>query len=127
MGFIPTEMGTNTTLTNVFGGGVYFHAFYTPDLDNDYGEFYIHYYNIPKEACITLATLDWGTPSSSGLVGIEVDSRDFSGGYLRDNKWNEKMENRGIYGAKYLPLNVAIAAKHCNCETDTCGIAWKYQ
>ena len=50
MGVTPSEMGTGTTLTNPFSGTVLINS-------SDHG-FTVEIGNLPKEACITLATYD---------------------------------------------------------------------
>ena len=73
MGVIPDELGTNATtglLTNTFGGQVFV---------DGYGRyhhgvigFHLSYQGLSKEACVTLASSDWGSNFSSGLLGIQA-------------------------------------------------------
>ena len=79
MGVVPDELvstltGTTQTLQNAFLGSVYIGAGKVTGLDagaagTDRG-FYVIMNGLPKEACVTLATNDWGSGYSSGLVGI---------------------------------------------------------
>ena len=68
----PEEMyeatGSNN-LVNPFGGYVYVGAFGKNNTD-DRKAFAIGFHNIPQEACIDLATQDWGSGSSSGLIAV---------------------------------------------------------
>ena len=77
MGVVPDELITNASdggLQNAFLGSVYIGAGKVTGLDagaagTDRG-FYVIMNGLPKEACVTLATNDWGSGYSSGLVGI---------------------------------------------------------
>ena len=85
MGVVPDELvgtltGTTQSLTNAFLGSVYIGAGKVSGMDGETvtGDaqkgvnrgFYVIMNGLPKEACVTLATNDWGSGYSSGLVGI---------------------------------------------------------
>ena len=80
MGVVPDELITNAsagTLTNAFLGSVHIGAGKVSGMDGETGTsagtargFYVIMNGLPKEACVTLATNDWGSGFSSGLVGI---------------------------------------------------------
>lgn len=64
---------TSTSLYNPFGGWLEV----IPSGKNSSGDnkaFYIRTGVIPQEACVELATMDWGSGSSSGLIVVYVDS-----------------------------------------------------
>ena len=79
---VPTEMvevDANTqavTLNNPFGGSVIIgcgskRGGNSGDTDK---AFVITYENVPREACIELATQDWGVGASSGLIAVCVNT-----------------------------------------------------
>ena len=83
MGVVPDELqiadSTNSTtgkkLQNAFLGSVVIGAGTVTGMDagSDSGTnrgFFVIMNGLPKEACVTLATNDWGSGYSSGLVGI---------------------------------------------------------
>ena len=80
MGVVPDELvgtlsGTTQALKNAFLGTVYIGAGTVTGMDagTDSGAnrgFFVIMNGLPKEACVTLATNDWGSGYSSGLVGI---------------------------------------------------------
>ena len=79
MGVIPDEMGSYhdigwaDAINNPFSGPVLISTgSRLSSSSND--AFIISIYSIPKEACVTLATMDWGSSSSSGLISITVSS-----------------------------------------------------
>ena len=80
MGVVPDDLGTTgDDLSNAFAGGV---AIRYGTTGNDAtgggtGAFQVSFGNLPKEACITLATNDWGSSYSSGFIGMKI-----SGGSL---------------------------------------------
>ena len=123
MGVTPDELGTDTTLTNAFGGYVGVSVSNNYIYDND-KTFMIEYGGIPKEACISLATMDWGNPSSSGLVAIGIGG--VSRGGLADKQPDAPCSDYDGCGANFVPVPVATAATLCNC-TDNCYIAWRFQ
>ena len=65
MGVTPSEMGTGTTLTNPFNGAVLINYSYNKGFTIEIG-------SLPKEACVTLATYDWGSSYSSGFIGMGI-------------------------------------------------------
>lgn len=120
MGVTPDELGTGTTLTNTFGGYVYIYSY-----GNSFG---LTFGKLPQEACITLSTMDWGKPSSSGLIGMQVANYNISGGHRdSDYTWDNDGSGYAWKGSKYLPLPVAEAATKCNSTSDSCTIVWVYQ
>ena len=123
MGVTPDELGTDTTLTNAFGGYVAVSVSYNYSYDND-KTFMVAYDGIPKEACISLATMDWGNPSSSGLVAIGIGG--ISWGQFGDKQPNSPCTDYDGCGADFVPVPVSTAATFCNC-TDDCHIAWRFQ
>ncbi len=62
MGVIDDAIGSS--MKNVFNGDV------TVDASSSGATFDIVFTNLPREACVTVATNDWGSNYSSGLVGV---------------------------------------------------------
>ena len=83
MGVVPDELGTTSDLTNAFNGKVYIN---TADstTDNDEKAFNIVFDGLSREACITLATNDWGSGYSSGLIAIAAQGTPISTKVLND-------------------------------------------
>lgn len=77
MGVIPDEVGTDASKsngTNPFAGQVTIGVGKTGNdgMGGNTGAFYLSYAGLPKEACVTLATNDWGSGYSSGFIGMKV-------------------------------------------------------
>lgn len=83
MGVVPDELGTTSDLTNAFNGKVYIS---TADstTDNDEKAFNIVFDGLSREACITLATNDWGSGYSSGLIAIAAQGTSIGNQVLND-------------------------------------------
>ena len=83
MGVVPDELGTTSDLTNAFNGNVYIS---TADstTDNDDKAFNIVFDGLSREACITLATNDWGSGYSSGLIAIAAQGTSIGNKVLND-------------------------------------------
>ncbi len=72
MGVTDDAMGKSGTLTNAFGGNVYIGSAKSGAVGegDDYGAFLVTFTGLPREACVAIATNDWGSGYSSGLLGI---------------------------------------------------------
>lgn len=72
MGIIDDAMkGSGSSIVNPFGGTVEI-APAASDAQNSEGAFIVTINGLPKEACVAVATNDWGSNYSSGLLGIGV-------------------------------------------------------
>ncbi|MBR1915230.1 MAG: hypothetical protein IJ830_02150 [Alphaproteobacteria bacterium] len=73
LGIVPAVMGSGATLTNPFKGGV---KIVTADAKtaSTAGNtgFVVAYDSLPREACIALATADFGSGAGSGFIGVNV-------------------------------------------------------
>ena len=67
-----TANNASCTFTNPFSGAVTMAAAGRFDGDSNKA-FMLTYEGIPQEACIDLATIDWGTGSGGGLVAMGVN------------------------------------------------------
>ena len=148
MGLVPDELGTTagrgetgsgnnktTTqeLTNSFNGQVYIKAASSVSGQSDNLAFYIIYTGLSKEACITLATNDWGSSFSSGLIGMQAKGGDTSSAQHTDSDVASIVMgcdggSSGIACAgKSMPMSVTAAATACACNKgNMCSIFWKY-
>jgi len=63
------ETTTSTTLKNAFGGDVEIAVSPVKNGDTD-SAFYVAYDGLSQEACVTLATGDWGSGQASGLIAM---------------------------------------------------------
>lgn len=83
MGVVPDELGTTSDLTNAFNGKVYINKA-DSTTDNDDKAFNIVFDGLSREACITLATNDWGSGYSSGLIAIAAQGTPIGNKVLND-------------------------------------------
>ena len=121
MGVVPDDLGTSVNrygrieISHAFNGNVY--------IDYDYSNpksFSITFKGLPKEACMTLATTNWGS-SSTGLVGVLVGETSM----FMSDQYNFLVKNgtegiinggshKGYYAnAPYLPLSPAKVLDAC--------------
>lgn len=117
-GFIPSEMNVGNSagdMTNSFAGSVLIKE---AKYNNTAGAaFTIVYNGLGQEACITIATSDWGSGSSSGLVGMKVAGATQAITEI----------DASAYTGTDLPISLTEAADKCKCITPTCSVAWYYQ
>ena len=144
MGVVPDELvvkdsnGDYSSLTNAFLGSVEIKAADVKGADasadgTDMG-FTVRFSGLTKEACVTLATNDWGSGYSAGFVGMVVAGTE--GGAVDTD--TEKLDVSGDCTATSAdgkavacagtPMNVAVAAKACSCtsSSNVCEILWKF-
>ena len=149
MGLVPDELvaeypqdNGDATLTNAYNGSVEINASNSVGTTagsnaDDALSFNIVFTGLSKEACITLATNDWGSGFSSGLIGMSVSkaaqtfksdagvTMGCSGTASADVANSPQIACPG--GDTPLPMPVAQAAAACKCDNgNTCSILWKY-
>lgn len=128
MGVVPDDMSTSEgtyygwqDIATVFGGNVFIRGGW------DGETFAIELRNITKNACVSLATADWGATDLSGIVGLIVGYASDPGSHIFSSTNKEDMgENDYVCsGDKYgtdryiacsginFPVSPAIAAKFC--------------
>ena len=124
MGVVPDDLKTSAGIGMYFGGTEISHAFngkvYIRYDDDNPKSFFITLNGLPKEACMTLATINWGS-SSTGLVGILVGETSLfmSDSYnLLVKNGTEGIHNGGSHkgyyaNAPYLPLSPAKVLDAC--------------
>lgn len=110
--FGPDSKQESQSLVNAFGGNVYVNSI-TNNGIADTG-FAIVYNGLDKEACMGLATADWG---SAGLIGMKISnaaSAKASAG-----------SDASITTAN-MPVQLATAAASCKSDTAVNSITWYY-
>ena len=132
LGIIPDGLTTSNSypyLINVFQGSVNIDYWWS------FGKtFTVVYDGLPKEACVALATYDWGSPSSSGFIAISIGSGALCGP-ARSTKESCNASNEDSVDVvacagnteNPTPMNVATAASACNCGETGCSVGWKFQ
>jgi type II secretory pathway pseudopilin PulG len=113
------------------------------------GAFILTFSGLSRDACIAVATSDWGSGSSSGLVGIHVwnagtawDEAPASDathdtikdadikGLTRDTVTGTATEGNYIAmpgNTPTVPLTIDQAMSACSCVSQaTCAVSWKY-
>ena len=146
MGVVPDELGTayngnNATLTNAFNGPVFIKASNGTN-GTDGKAFIIEFNNLSREACITLATNDWGSGYSSGLIAMQVKKDSSAAAQVAPangldtiyigNAGSSAVAASGVIATpggstQPIPLKVTDAATACACTSgNTCSISWKY-
>ena len=154
MGLVPDELvkksGNTTLYKNAYNGDVEIHAASsTNDTASDSKAFVIYFGGLSKEACITLATNDWGSGYSSGLIALQAAATSDATGasdvknaldliviganasaVATTTEGSEKaiaMPGANGSGQLAVPMSVSAAANACACNTgNKCSITWKY-
>ena len=113
VGILTTETyaGGNTGL-NPFGGEIIF------GIGNDARTFTVEYTKLTPEACVKMATADWGADESSGLKSITV-----GGNGSQTYKW----ASDGGTDSTVLPVSVAEAVVKCGSNTAATTVKWEYR
>ena len=141
MGVVPDELGTDASnLTNAFNGPVDIHVSDSTDTTNhDNKAFVIYFGKLSREACITLATNDWGSGYSSGLIAIKASAT--SNAAAGSDTGDAASLDSTVIGCtgtansiacpggsqQSVPMAVTAAATACACKSgNTCSITWKY-
>ena len=121
MGVTLDEMNNGTTLKNPFNG-----IYEIENYNNGNPEllFKLELNGLPKEACIALATQDWGSVLSSSVIGVTVGKGnsisqvyDYGDITLGCSGTTEVYNGYGAC-ADSLPIPVATAAQYCNSDED---------
>lgn len=125
-GIVPNEMdgGDNSTITNAFAGSVAFGT--AAQNGNNDAAFTITYNGLGKEACVTMATADWGSGSSSGLISMSISSGGAGGGGAEADADAPAAAAAGDFTGNKLPISLTNAADKCDCDEPTCSITWVY-
>ncbi len=118
MGIIPNDMLQGTTqskaskIYNAYQGIVNLAA------GTNSQQFTVTYAGLPKEACVVIATADWGSQAGSGLLSIAVGAS--------TNKTTPGTPG-STYTVDQLPLALGTAASKCSNAGDGGNtIVWTY-
>ena len=157
-GVVPNDMYTGTpattatsyTITNAFNGDVTIKSSQGRTADDDEVEaFTIVYEGLSAEACVTIATGDWGSGQASGLIGIAAGKTGVEEGVdkiLTDDSTNTTAgadlvvaapggqggagadADTGQVGSAAVstPIKVTDAVNACSGSGSTNIVAWKY-
>ena len=104
---LPEDFG------KAFGGYAVFNSVPNGTLEPE--RFSISLFGLPMEACVALATTNWGTDETTGFVGMSILSASAGYGYIYVGC---KGEGEGSYNAFYyacsgsLPLSPSVASKY---------------
>ena len=162
MGLIPDELvkeiNGDTAYRNAYNGLVEIHTAGSTVADKeessagagdgttkDNKAFVIFFGGLSREACITLATNDWGSGYSSGLIAMSASGTSENADIKRvddvligNEGKKQTAGGNGVEAVPYaiatpggselsVPMKVTQAASACSCTTgNTCSITWKY-
>jgi Tfp pilus assembly protein PilE len=107
---------------NPFGGGIYLHpqdGLY--DDEKYYNGFAIAFDAIPEDACMELATLDWGAGAATNIKAISINW--FS--YASPRNTGVATSNASGDGGSSIPMSVSEAATVCSEGTNY--IIWTFE
>ncbi len=118
----PKELRISTNRTgNVFGGTTWM-RYSRKSKNDDKKAFILYTTNIPEEACLELATVDWGKGANSGLIAFGVNS-DVSGVFVGSNG-SAKIATP--YSTNYpIPMKPSSAVVACQAGTNN-TLYWKF-
>jgi len=112
---IPDEMWDGDSVKNIFGGD------FEMETGSNVGDFVVEFRGLPTEACIELATLDWGV-IGSGIKGVNAGSGDSTDPAV----CNEDLTGTNGYVTacvgKTMPMPLDVAATICEQCADDCDI-----
>ncbi|MDY4841533.1 MAG: type 4 pilus major pilin [Alphaproteobacteria bacterium] len=103
------------TLVNAFGGSVLVGATQNNGINGT--GFAVVYNGLDREACMSLATADWG---SAGLVGLVVAHE------AEDTEPTAATAITPNYDTSDLPVSLANASDSCSAQTAVNSITWVY-
>ncbi len=127
LGIITDDMITNGKLKHPFNGEIIIFG-----VDK---EFEIDLFNLTRESCLALATLDWGADNPN-LMGISVvnSGQPITSDCGASMGGGSYLGDIGFWACKYfnedkiipIPVPPEIAAKACTCKENTCALGLYY-
>ena len=103
-----TYDSTSKKGVNPFGGEISF--------GNTTRTFSVTYTNFTPEACVKIATAEWGADESSGLVSMKIGTN--------EHKWASQ---GATTAATLLPIDVATAISQCGTNSAATSVTWEYR
>ncbi len=144
-GVVPNDMYTKVSsddIKNAFGGDVTI-AEAGGRAAGDGEAFLITYDGLSSEACVTLATGDWGSGQASGLIaiaaagtsaGATAGANGVEGVTLGTEETGTPCDGTAACTAvavpggsqEKTPMSVTSAVNACSCTSTACEVTWKY-
>ncbi len=140
-GLIPGEMfeavssggsySSSYTITNAFGGKTFIDVA-SQGTDGDNMAFTIAVDQIPQNACVSIATTDWGGDAGGGLAAMwigegEADAAETIGSNLSGNTAGLTAgQQLHIPGDTDFGLPYSIIDANASCAHSLNGVVWKY-
>ena len=136
-GLIPGEMYAQASkasaysskykITNAFGGDVTIEPTLQASADDDMA-FLVTFEGIPQNACVSIATTDWGGDSGSGLAAMWIGAAKSTGDPLlkKTTATIAPTANTHKPGHDAHGLPFSIVDANTACATDTNVAMWKY-
>ncbi len=122
----------STSITHIYSSDVKFFPSYIETGNVQAFELYL--LNITPNACMELASMDWGQDNDSGLISMYVSnySEGFNAAQMEDIFSSEDAdEDNGVYTVgqheNALPLSLALSQELCSCTASECMIGFKYR
>ena len=132
LGIVPAVMGTGENLTNPFKGsvGITSNGVKASNSSAAGTAFTVTYEGLPKEACIALATSDFGSGAGSGFIGVVVNSKKdepFVGdasaaGHAADAEHSIAASSGKLGEGNAYTMSAAVT----DCDTEQNTITWKF-
>lgn len=127
----PAEINNaNPTLRHIFSGQILIYPSNKYD-DTRKMAFEMYLLGLTKDACIAMATTDWGQDPASGFVSMYIGTDEFTEPLMQNvYASTDNNEEAGIYTpgqhslAVPLPINPAFEA--CACPGNQCVVGLKY-
>lgn len=147
-GVVPNDMYTaastyasNYSIKNAFGGAVTIEADVARKDRTEKEAFVITYTGLSSEACVTVATGDWGSGQASGLIGIAAGKNATDAttiatavkGLFTDDQTGVTAADATDAAASApgnttnpTPMSVSVAVNACTGTASNNAVAWKY-
>ena len=137
MGVVPNELYTTTPtdattgLTNAFLGSVVIGSATVTGLDGEAAGggadrgFFVTMNGLTREACVTLATNDWGSGYSAGFVGLKIAT---SAQTAAPEGFTVTCEDHTAdkWCSSQNAMQVSVAAAGCNADGNTNSVTWVF-
>lgn len=131
MGIIPRDMlpaGKNesnaTSIINAYQGSVSIGA---GNIGGTSRSFFITYSGLTREACVSIATADWGSQAGSGLQAISIKAGEGTSKAVSLTGTDQCSKTTNCHTIDSLPVTLSKAAEECSNTTDAGNeVRWDY-